>query len=500
MSSGAGIQGVLQVLVLVVLGRLLTPADFGLVGVALVVVGFSHIFCQLGVGPAVVQKAEIDGGLLRVAFTLSVFLGVGFALLIFFLAPAIAAFFSQADPGMQALSPILQVIALIFPIKGIGIVAEALLQRALRFRLLASIEVISYAVGYGGVGVISAAAGMGAWALVFAHLTQSILKVGITLCFQRHPAWPSLEYNSVKKLSYFGSGFTFARIANYFANQGDNVVVGRWLGADALGYYGRAYQLMAMPAVLIGQVLDKVLFPLMAKVQKQKGQLANAYLKSVSLTSLLVLPTSVALFILAPEVIELLLGSQWLAAVAPFQILAIGMLFRTNDRLNASLARATGAVYSRASLQAIYAGLVIAGAVIGQNWGISGVAMGVLGALVINYAAGTRLSLGLTSVTWGRIFLVHCPAICLTLLSASQIGAIAAGLRYLDVPHAVVILGSTLLPGLTCAAAIVLFPWLFLGKQGMEMAQLLMRRLPDRFERLHRLLERRMAIEEACIK
>src|SRR5439155_16638905 len=113
---------------------------------------------------------------------------------------------------------------------------------------------------------------------------------------------------AIRELLYFGGGFTLARVGNYIAGQGDNVVVGRWLGASALGIYSLAYQLITAPAILVGQVLDRVLFPTMASVQLEPTRLGRAYRTGVAVCALLVLPPSVVVTIVAPEIIVVLLG------------------------------------------------------------------------------------------------------------------------------------------------------------------------------------------------
>src|SRR5947209_9612161 len=127
---GTGSQAVLQVLVLAVLSRLLAPADFGLVAAALAVVGFSTIFSQLGIGPAVVQRLDLKPAHLRMGFTLSLLLGFLLAALAWVFAPAIADCFR-----LPRLIPILRAVSLVFSLQGMSVVAESLLQRDLQFRL-----------------------------------------------------------------------------------------------------------------------------------------------------------------------------------------------------------------------------------------------------------------------------------------------------------------------------------------------------------------------------
>ena len=121
--------------------------------------------------------------------------------------------------------------------------------------------------------------------------------------------------------------------------EGDYLVVGRWLGSSSLGLYTRARKLMGAPASLLGGMLDDVLFPAMARVQDDLPRLGLAYRRGVSLVALTMLPLSALLMVLAPEVIAVALGPQWLGAVVPFQILAVGLLLRTSYKMSDSLAR-----------------------------------------------------------------------------------------------------------------------------------------------------------------
>jgi hypothetical protein len=162
-------------------------------------------------------------------------------------------------------------------------------------------------------------------------------------------------------------------MSNCVALRADQLVVGRWLGAEALGIYGRAYCFVGMPANLFGTVVDRVIFPAMAVVQDRQ-KLAEAYSRAVGLVALTTIPLSAVLFALAPEIVRILLGPHWDSVVTPFRILVTVLIFRTSYKMSDSLARATGAVYRRAWRQWLYAGAVFLGAWLGQFWGTAGVA------------------------------------------------------------------------------------------------------------------------------
>lgn len=475
MFLGTGTQNLLQFVVLVVLARLVSPTDFGMVAAALLVIGFSSIFSQLGVGPAVVQRAALTPRHIRVAFTMSLLLSLALTALLWACAPLIAAFFR-----MDGLVPVLRAISLVFVCNGFATVADSLAQRGLRFRWLASIDVASYALGFALVGVGLALAGAGIWALVAAHVAQSVARMSLLLLAQPHPKRLLLRRAEAGELMYFGAGFTLARVGNYVAGFGDNLVVGRWLGPQALGLYGHAYQLMVAPAVLLGQVLDKVLFPTMARIQFEPQRLARAYQRGITLVGLAVLPLSLVLCVLAPELILVLLGPAWVGAAVPFQVLALGMLFRTSYKLSDSVARATGAVYRRAWRQACYAVAVVLGAWIGRHWGLGGVALGVLLAITVNFVLMAQLSLRLIGMSWRSFWGAHLGALPLSIAAGGSAWLLALLLRRLDWPALGVLLGSATGVLIVCGIACLAAPARFLGEEGAWLRRTVWALLPIR--------------------
>ncbi|HSD33573.1 MAG TPA: lipopolysaccharide biosynthesis protein [Gemmatimonadales bacterium] len=465
MSYGKAAYFLLQLVVLGVLARLITPAAFGVVSAALVVIGFSAIASTLGLGPALVQRPELERRHIDTAFTFSFLLGLALGAIIWLGAPVAATFLRMPD-----VTPVLRALAWVFPLNGLGAVGQALLSRELHFSWLANLDVVSYGVGYGIIGIVTALLGWGVWALVAAQIGQAIART--TVLLWKHPPRLRLAFDgrAFADLAYFGGGFTVARIANYAAVNGDNVVVGRMLGAAPLGFYGRAYSLMSAPAYAFGTVLDQVLFPAMAKVQNDLPRLGAAYRRGVALIALVVLPASAAIILLAPEVIRVALGGKWDQVVAPFQVLGIGMLFRTSYKMSDSISRSTGAVYRRAWRQILYAGLVILGAWIGSRWGIVGVSWGALIALTANFLMMAALSLRVAKLSWGTFWRAHEPALYLTVVSFPVVWATTLGLRQLDAPAVVTLAGGALVLVAVCGLLVWRMPRVFLGTDGQWMA------------------------------
>jgi O-antigen/teichoic acid export membrane protein len=460
--SCSGTQMLLQILSLAVLARLLTPADFGLVGAAFVVVGFSTIFSQFGIGPAVVQRADLETCHIRVAFTISVALGLVIYALIWLTAPLAA-----AALRIDGLTPVLRTLALLFPIYSVSAVGQALLQRRLQFRLLSCLDVGSYVFGYMAVSIPLAAMGLGVWALVGAYLGQAALKSLVLLLLQGRGLVPSIERRALWELLRFGGGLTLARIANYLASQGDKAIIARSIGAEALGIYGRAYQLMAAPVFIFSNATDMVIFPAMSKLQDQRPALVTGYRRSISLAMIVTLPASIILYIVAPEVVQVLLGSEWSEVILPLQVLAFGMAFQVSDSTGTSLAKAMGAVYQRASRQAIYCVMVVGGAWIGHYWGLAGVAFGVLSALALNGLVTAHLCVSLLKMRWMVYFRAFIPGILLAIVLGAVVWATAVTLRMIDVPPAVILLAAAAVTSGCVVLLVRIRPAILWGPDGL---------------------------------
>ena len=482
MAFGAGVQGVLSVAVLLVLARLLTPAEFGTVSAALLVINFSLVFAQAGVGPAIVQHPALRAEHIRSAFALSLYGGLILLALLLGFAEPLASMLTA-----KGVVPVLQVLAWLLPIQGVTIVAESLLRRDLEFSALARAKSISFIVGYATVGISVALAGGGLWALASAHASQVITYSVLVIRRRPHPRSLLLDRRATRELLSFGGGFTLARLGNSLALYGDKLVAVRWLGTSALGIYERAYQLMAMPATAIGQVLDEVLFPAMAQVQSDRGRLARAYRRCIAGIALLTLPSSVVVMILAPEIISVALGAQWTAAVTPLRVLALGTMLRTSYKISDSLARALGAVYKRAWRQWVYAALAIGGSIIGQQWGIAGLAAGVLVALLANYVLMAQLSLRLIGMSWGEFLGAHAAGVRAAAILAPLVWLVAQGGRAVpDLPSGIILVVAIAMAAAACGVLYLVSPIWLLGDDSQWLLERVRRLVFDRLRRFRR--------------
>ena len=477
-SLAKGAQAVLQILALIVLARLLSPEAFGLYSAALVVGGFCTIFSGLGVSPAIVQRHEIEARHVRCGFTLSVLMGIATGAAMFLAADRIADFFR-----MPALADLVRLMAFGFPLQGISAVAESMALRGFRFRGLAVNDALSFGFGYVVLAPVLTLFDYGVYALAWAYLGQQIVRAVALLLWQPHAKTPWLDLRTVRELLYFGAGFTIAKTFNYAASQADNLVVGRWLGAAALGLYAHAYQLIAAPAQLFGQMLDRVLFPTMASVQFEPHRLARAYTGGVFLCAVVMLPAGTVIAILAPEIVLLLLGPDWAAVAIPLRILAFGLLFRTSYKISDTVVRATGAVYARAWRQGVFAAAVFGFALVGQVWGLRGVAIGTTAALALVFLMMAQLSLRLTGVTWRRFAAAHVPGVVLAGLVGGACLLTAELVRGAGAGSLAIVMAASLVALAIAVVSAVVRPRFFLGPEGERLIMIVGSIMPSPFRR-----------------
>jgi len=397
------LQGLLKLVALMVLARILTPRDFGLLGFALICTNFVERIGQGGFGPAIVQVKEATKSIVTTAARTSVAFGILSMLALALSSGALASFFGERELALVVIT--LSVGCLI---ESLIAIPEALLQRNLRCKEIMMADNIAYLISMIVICPSMAFLGWGVWSLVIAQLSLKIIRLVI---IQRAAppclsgVWSTVEALKLTKLAF---GFSLGRLLNFFSLQGDNFVVGRLLGTEALGMYNRAYQLMTLPAMYFGQVFERVMFPAMARKQSNKKELGDEFLIALEVITAIALPAGVVMFALANEIVLVGFGSRWLSVVPVVSVLSFGVFFRTAYKCSDTVVRSLGAVYDYAGRQALYATLVIGGAYFGAKYAeIGGVAFGVVAAVALNYISMTRLSSRLLELKLGKIILAH---------------------------------------------------------------------------------------------
>ncbi|MEA2722305.1 MAG: teichuronic acid exporter [Gemmatimonadales bacterium] len=424
--AGTLITGLGQLVVTAVLARLLTPEDYGLAGLATVYIGLAAILSQYGISAALIQRPELTPRYVRAGFTATVLIGVLTTALVWLTAPLAA-----AALGNAALTPVIRGLSFGFALANPGVVAEALLLRHLAWRSLMWADVAAFVLGYALPALALAAAGYGVWALVGSAVGSNLVRSAALLKLQPHPKWPRIG-PEIRELLRYGSGFTLARVFNYGASQGDNLVVGRVLGIVALGYYNRAFKLMLILVTYFATVTTRVLFPVMSRLQSDRERLRSTYLTGAAVLGLVSAPLGALMVVLAPEIVGVVLGPKWTPTIVPFQILTAGIMLRNVYLMAYCLDGAMGAMRNRTLRDGIYAAAVLTGSLIGTRFGLVGVATGVVLAIAVNYLLGAAMSLRMLGATWRDYAASQLPALGLGLLTAAvaypaRLGLLAAG-------------------------------------------------------------------------
>ena len=349
---GTLVSAFIRLAVLLALARLIEVSDFGLYSVAVILTGLIGILIDLGLSAAYIQN---DASRRRISIGDITLIHGAWALLLIFgiyqlkpwLEQATNAHFTQLLFTFMSIS----IIA-----KSLGASSEAHLQKINRFKLLNMIEMLSYTLSYGLLAVGLALLDYGVVSLFLAMALQAILKSVscIYFCVKDIKELKDQEKHSPLSLLRYGFGMTLGQFVNYLTNQGDQLLISKLIGVQAVGSYGRAFQLSIMPINLLGQAVDKVLFPEMSKVLHTQDSLFPHYLKALSFIFLLSVPLVALLYFIGEPLTLFLLGEQWLEAASIFPILALAMVPRLTNKLSDTFARAMGAMYSRFALQCLF--------------------------------------------------------------------------------------------------------------------------------------------------
>ncbi len=318
-----GAQGVnffLRLGSLIVLARLLTPKDFGLVGMVTAFTGVLTLFRDFGLSSAAIQRTNVTEEQSSTLFWINLLVGAILAVLAAALAPFIAAFYHE-----RKLLGITAVLALGFLFNAAGIQHSVLLQREMRFTALSVINTIALIVGT-AISIFGARAGYGYWALVAMTVTVPLVStVGFWLTTAWVPGGPHRQAG-IRSMMRFGGTITLNSLISYVAANSEKVLLGRFWGGDALGIYGRAYQLINIPTENLNSATGEVAFSALSRLQDDPVRLKSYFLKGYSVLLGLTLPITVACGLFANDLITVLLGPKWLAAAPIFRLLAPTML------------------------------------------------------------------------------------------------------------------------------------------------------------------------------
>ncbi|SDU08303.1 MOP flippase family protein [Halopseudomonas salegens] len=307
-----------------ILARLLDPADFGLMAVMMVVIGFSQAFQDMGISNAIIQRQNITHTQLSSLYWLNIASGIVLCLIVMAISPLAADFFDE-----PRISGLMKTLSGVFILVAIGNQYRVLCQKALQFRYTETIDIIA-AAGSLVVAVYFALQGAGVLALVYAMLAQAGLASALFLWVGlREYHRPSLVYRHAELKGFYGFGLYQMgdRCINYLATNADKLLIGKMVGMSAAGFYNLAWQLIIFPVSKINPIVTKVAFPVYSKVQNDFTALNRYYTFNVKALSLVTLPILAFLFFFSHDVVRIVFGTGWSATAELIPALAlVGML------------------------------------------------------------------------------------------------------------------------------------------------------------------------------
>ncbi|MBW2646347.1 MAG: lipopolysaccharide biosynthesis protein [Deltaproteobacteria bacterium] len=411
------------------MARLLEPAAFGLIAMAGVILRFGSYFAQMGVGSALIQKKEISDEDIRAAFTSAIFLGILFFVLVWFCAPLAIHIFDN-----EKVIPIVRVMALSFLITGLSTTALSLLRRNLEFRSLAITEIISYVLGYGVIGVPLAYNGFGVWSLVAAALCQSGLMAILSYTFSRHKLSFIYRWKYYRPLYSFGGRVSVISFFEFLGSNLDTLAIGHFIGAASLGIYNRAFMLVNLPAQYLTSSFSRVLFPSFSRVQKEIVRLKKAYLSTIMLFSAILLPTCLGIAASSREIVLLVLGEKWIAAVPVLQVLAIATPFNLLSHFGGIVCEATATLNIKLLMQIIYVTILGVLFYLMRGLGIHEFAMAIVFAGFIRFLTYLFIVKQICTITPMEYVHAYLPSIASALIIGVSIYFVATILREFNVP------------------------------------------------------------------
>lgn len=333
----AGFGACFQLVSTAVLARLLLPADFGLVALASVFVRFLAYFSQMGVGVSIVQREAVHPADLSALASIAVITGTGFTCIGLCLAAVVGG----------EVGALLRLLSISFVITGFTAVPYGLLRRTLRNREIAIIEISGQLIGYGGVTVLFAACGAGAWSIVCGVLSQqSIIAVASWVAARSTPDGANLWLSRPTRAArgYLGYGLrhswnTFLEFAFYNI---EVLLISHWYGVKNTGFYNRAYMFSHLPVEQALGSAVRVLFPVLARLRGDPDKERVTFLAAFTLSGLFASAFSAAVVAAAPELVLVMFGPDWQAMTPILRLLALAVPFRYLINLQSSWLDASG--------------------------------------------------------------------------------------------------------------------------------------------------------------
>lgn len=388
-----------------ILARLLTKDEFGMIAIAMVAINYLAVVKDLGLGAALIQRRGNIQEVSNIIFTFNLFMGIILSILVIPLAPYIANYFN--DPQV---TPVLRWLGISFFINALGSVHIARLKRDLDFRRK-MIPDLGNAIVKGVVSIVMALSGFGVWSLVFGQLSgaiTSVVLVWITLPWRPKL---SLNFRLARGLIRYGASIMGTDAIGITTDNLDTIIVGRVFGLAQLSIYTLAYRLPEMLMLSNLWIMGGVFFPTFSSLQDQPDEMRKGFLVSVRIIELIIVPIFLGLVIAARPIILVLFGEEWIEAVPILRVLALYAWVSSIGYHIGGIYKAIGRPDILFKLSLISLAVIFPALLIGSRYGLIGIALGQLIAMLIRRIISLTLATRLIEVSLWDIFSQLKPAL-----------------------------------------------------------------------------------------
>lgn len=353
-----------------VLARLLAPEEFGVIAYCTIVIAYLDLLNNFGVGHALIARRDRLEAAQNAAFVVSVGSGVALYAATWVAAPSLAAFFNEPQ-----VTPLLRVLSIGLILVGFGTVPMAMLQRDLRFKAYLLPGIIRNVIR-AIVAVGMAWQGFGVWSLVVSELVNKVLEVIIPWWIVRWRPTRAFDPQVMREMLGYGIHITGVSLVGSFMVNVDYLLVGRLLGAAALGYYTMAFRIPELVIRSVSQIVSTVAFPVLAHTQSDPEKTHEVYFAYLRYMSLVTFPTGVGLALLSPALVQVFFAEVWRPMIAPMQFIALASAFSIVSYLSGVIYNALGRPDLTFKLSLVKLPVVVVVLYIGTFWNITGVAAG----------------------------------------------------------------------------------------------------------------------------
>ncbi len=374
----------ITILITIILARILSPNDFGIVAIVTVFSSFFNNLSNMGLGMAVIQNQNLNKEDISSIFSLSIFIGLGFSAIFFFLATPIATFYERSE-----LVNIIYLLSL-----GVLFASFQTVPNSLAFKNLLFKEIGIYNVFiqlFSGLGAILLAyKGFGYYALILKIVIDTFLTFIMYYYINSIQFTFNIKASSINKVIRFSAFQFLFNFINYFSRNSDNFLIGKYFGVSSLGFYDTAYKLMMMPIQNLTDVISPVVLPVLSKYQSDREMIYNTYIKLVKVLATIGFPLSVFLYFSADYLVIILFGNQWYDSIPIFKILSltigIQMILSSSGSIFQTLDETRLLFYSGLISAIVVVSAIFYGVFIGCN--LESVGYGLLAAYFINFLQG----------------------------------------------------------------------------------------------------------------